>query len=258
MKKILALLLAVALCFTLCACGGKSDKDNSDDTQTTDSTDASTADTIESEDDDNSDESSKGSLEAELTDENTIELEGKKIALPISAEKLLDYGWELPEYTAEETLEAGKGASYVFPLLKDGETKIDSVGFFNNSASEAKLEDCDIISLKLVGESKDADETQCSFTLPGEITEDSTYEDVVALFGTDEEPKGDYYVSDGYNAEEEGTELFEKYGFTFSVNCRHSEGQYPYNYTFNFNADKTIESVNVESINYQNAALSAF
>ena len=52
-------------------------------------------------------------------------------------------------------------------------------------------------------------------------------------------------------------ESFEKYGFTVLYNSDNKEAA-PYNYTFAFNADKTIKYVNVESTDYKAEALTAF
>ena len=255
MKKFLVIFLSVSLCFTLGACNGSS-TNNTDDSETQNVQPSTNLTPTEENILESETQNVQPSTDLIPTEENILEIEGEKFSLPIPAKTLLDYGWEIPEHARNEKLGAKKGALYFFPLYKNSQAKIGNVAFYNHSDSEKTLENCDITTLKLIGLSNYDNEYQCSFTISGVITENSTYEEVLALYGTEEEPKEGYKIRDDYGTASQNAEAFEKYGFKVNIYGKYSDGVHPYNYTFNFNADKTINSVEIESTDYQLSALS--
>ena len=139
---------------------------------------------------------------------------------------------------------------------KNGKEKISGIGAYNHTDKDISIEEAILISLKLVGASDDSTLTQCSFTLPGGITEKSTYENVCAAYGTKTE-SANFRVSDDYETKSKDSDTFEKYGFTMLFTTKDASVA-PYNYYFAFNADKTIKYVEIDSADYKSAAASAF
>jgi len=232
MKRFVSLLLMAAMLFSLCACGGGSsgDAQSGEPTQST---------------------STEETTKTGLTPENTLVIEGEEYALPFPAEELINAGWT--GAFADNAFDPNKGGVYPwFPTKKDGNIKIKSIGFFNNSDISASLDKCTVTSLTLIGDSPEDSKYTCSFTLPGGITEKSTYQEVLAAYGADK-----YSISDGYEASPKDPELYNKYGFSVMFRAK-DKTSIPYHYNFYFNADCSIKTVEIESTNYQAAALGAF
>ena len=246
MKKILFLMVTAAMVLSLCACNVQNEKGKGKDVNSQNSSEIKNEEQTVFED----------AVQPELEEENTLEIEGKKYAIPMEMKSLMKDGWDNKYDGLVEELDAEKGADYYgLALEKDGETKIYGVGFYNHTDSSKTLEQCAVFSLDLIGLNDDESQTQCSFTLPGGITEKSTYEDVLDAYGTKNSSEN-FRVSDDRDAKVKDSETFEKYGFTVLYRSN-DEVEAPYNYTFYFNADNTIKHVEIESVNYTSAALAA-
>ncbi len=249
MKKFLLLLLAFSMVLSLCACGDGVDivpeGSNGEEIFTEDNGGSATpAETVEK-------------VEVDLTADNTIMVEGKQYALPMSLSLFMEDGWNDTYNHKDETIDAGKGLQYpAFTLDKNGEQKISGIGVYNHTDEEIGIKDGALISLKLVGIPEESRLSTCSFVLPGGITEESTYEDVLACYGTKNESEH-YRVADDYESKSKDAENFKKYGFTVLYRSNDTE-KVPYNYQFAFNADKTIKYVEVSSADYKSAAEAAF
>lgn len=258
MKKIYSLLLVLTMIFSLCACGDTKDESN---TATEPTTQENTAAQPESGNDTKEPAPAEKvdipQIEVELDNENTIVVEGQEYALPMNLKNFLDTGWNSAYGHMEETIGADKALKYPsFSFEKNGEKKISGIGAFNPTDKDITIEQAILFSLKLVGVPEDDMHTQCSFTLPGGITEKSTYEDVCAVYGTKNE--SEYFrVSDDYESKSKDAETFEKYGFTMIFTSKDAT-VVPYNYYFGFNADKTIKYVEVDSADFKSAASAAF
>ena len=85
MKKILSLLLLITMTSSLCACNQKSGEtqsaNNTNATQSTDGTDKS------------AETDTNNQIQPELTEQNTITIEGTEYSLPISVKAFLSTGW---------------------------------------------------------------------------------------------------------------------------------------------------------------------
>lgn len=233
MKKLLSLFLTFVLCFSLCACNEQNDetqpaKDINESVELPEQNDSATQ------------------TQTDLTKTNTLVIDGKDYALPISTQEFINSGWnDTYEYLNNEIDDEKVLKFPAFSLDKNGKSKISGVGFYNNTGAKATLADCNIISLKLVGTTTEQDLSKCSFTLPGGITENSSYDDVIAAYDSEL-----YRISD-QNSDNNNSD--------FMVICISKDSaSAPYNYTFSFNADKTIKYVDIESINYKLNSLTSF
>lgn len=243
MKKIFSLLLVFVMVLSLCACGGGASKEDIAEPETNVATP--------------SEDEAPFQVQTELTGDNTLVIEGKQYALPMSVKAFMEAGWNDTYNHMDEKIDVDKGKQYPsFALDKNGEEKISGIGVYNHTDKEIAIEQGTLISLKLVGVPDDSRLTQCSFALPTGITEKSTYDDVLAAYGTKNESEN-YRIADDFEAKSKNAENFKKYGFTVLCNTKDPEVD-PYNYYFAFHADKTIKYVEVTSIDYKSAAAAAF
>lgn len=238
MKKTLLSLLAILLCFSFTACNKSAENSSAQNGATPN-------------------EAEQVTSYVELTAENTIVIEGQSYALPMPAATLLNNGWNDTYDAMKEEIESEKAKKYpAFGLDNGGKEKIKGVGYYNPDSEKTTLDKCAVVSLDLVGTIEEQSYEKCSFTLPGGITENSTYTDVLAVYGSKTEPK-DYRVTDDYEAKKQNSENFSKHGFSVIYTPTDNNAA-PYKYIFFFNADESIKYVSVESVNYQSDALAAF
>ena len=122
MKKILFLMVTAAMVLSLCACNVQNEKGKGKDVNSQNSSEIKNEEQTVFED----------AVQPELEEENTLEIEGKKYALPMEMKSLMKDGWDNKYDGLVEELDAEKGADYYgLALEKDGETKMVDVSEFS-------------------------------------------------------------------------------------------------------------------------------
>ena len=119
-----------------------------------------------------------------------VTLDGKLYQLPVDYSVLAADGWTYDEEKENVTLNPNE-STYEY-LYKNG--SCISVDFFNNKRNVVALDDC---AINMLGVEVPYDNSALpSFSLPGGISVDSSYEDVIATYG---EPTT-YYYSELYQS----------------------------------------------------------
>lgn len=205
--KILCLVLAILMLFSLLAgCGSSEKADDSVETSQTEekSDDTPTEDSDENtEADDDSDEfivntSTSGEIIKDYDDINSskITIDGIEYDFPVKMSDLFDDGWTIPGSengldNFDNSFEPESQTNLIsFSVINDNKSKIGLGKIYNTSKEVKKIEDCTLTSVDFY------DYYNTDYILPGGITNKSTAKDVLEVFG---DPNNSSDFVSGYN-----------------------------------------------------------
>lgn len=176
MKKIFCSILIISICFVFASCG----IDNSYDAD--DSQDYNQSTSIYSDEYDEYREP-QGNLSIEDATKNYMYIDGKEIYLPSFFRDFTAYGWSLIDDSDIQSHMAcnygnGQPDGNVLKFKGQPYKTIGSIALHNKSDETLEVEACIVSHVVLNAE-------EGTFVLPGNITERSTKNDIIAVFGTD-------------------------------------------------------------------------
>lgn len=167
-----------------------------------------------------------------------ITLEGVEYTFPCRVSELIQNGWEnSTPFSYRPRPNDGQG--YISHMNFDGSKRIASLNYSSDSEN-TPVYDCEITELRLVADDHEGYKP-CSFVLPGNITQNSVYSDVVDAFGDAANNRTNEYfhITDDFDPDSEDPE-FRYYVFY---------GQHkniPYLYQFIFYQDGKMKQVEIK------------
>lgn len=160
-------------------------------------------------------------------DSNEIELAGTTYTFPIKMSELFNNGWELNplfEYDDTEIEAMSKTRLWGWSLVHESGMEIKLSVVINDSSENKDIKECTLTTFSIYTEA------QSDYVLPGGIVPTSTAANVIKVFGNPNTTTA--FSSIGCSTENELT-----YGFHESSGIA---------YSFGFNEDGTIHSVDIE------------